>query len=177
MQRIRWALSHLGVVSGLVLIAGSLLLASMNVQRSGQLVGTPKTGDHPAQPATFDQPGHQHHPPNSVVGRDTPDLIPDALATGLLLRAVSDAKRRDGTSGTNTLERYVKHIEKSTGHTFNPLDRQSIFEFAANDLRGRRASDADGLWRQLLTRVNPEARRALVQFRDVNVKRNTKLLR
>lgn len=164
-------------MSGLVF---SLAAAVLVARSAGLTAQAEKLGDRPARPAPFAQVGHIHHSPNSVDGSQTPDLIPTRVATNLLLRSLSTAKRADDGDGRHRIAQFVEHIERKSGYQFNPFDRKTILAWAAGDVLQRgpvRRDAAETSWNEMLSRVNPDARKALRSFLDNNVKRHTKLLR
>lgn len=141
-------------------------------------------GDHPAAPAPFGTEGHLHHPPGSIVGEATPDLIPTDKAVGLFMRMLSTLKAKDQAAAASPtggvqpmLDKFIQRIEKATNHRFNVFDRANIEQFASLDVKGRRAERPEQAWDGLKSRVSPLARRALERFLNENVKRQTKVLR
>ena len=168
------------VGAAMALLTVSLIPAQPSARRNTISAVRTELGDHPAAPTPFEMVSHVHHPPNSLVGETTPDLIPTEIASGLLMRMLGTLKARDmGQPGgaRPALGKFIHRIEKATNHQFNDFDRASIELFASVDLKGSRPKRRAEAWDELKHRVSPSARRALERFLQENVKRQTKVLR
>lgn len=140
-------------------------------------------GDRSARPQPFDLPGHEHHPANSIIGNETPHLVPTDVAVSLLLRTLGDADRRDRSDPLNRVGKFIRHIEKASGHAFSAPERRLIVEaarsIAATDKPNGFAhrAVAQTTWSSLLAAVSPPSRASLGTFVELNVKHHTKILR
>jgi hypothetical protein len=75
-----------------------------------------------AQTRAFGRANHVHHPPGTIVGSDTPDLIPDHVAIGLMLRAIAGMARQNGGS----LKAYFSNFETTSGTKVSDEERRTI---------------------------------------------------
>lgn len=175
------------LVMGLVLstlMVGSLVSmgAAGPLSKRGEKV---RIGAHVAAPPLPHSAKHEHQRPGSVIGADTPQLIPDDVAIGLLFRTIAHLSQQSGQKG-EALQRFVSHIERTSDIRFTEQERLALLA-AANQyaeqtaqpdaFRSLRASAAIGGWDALQVSVSPAVSKGLRRFLDLNVKHNIKILK
>ena len=136
-----------------------------------------------------DDPRHVHHPPGSIVGKDTPHLIPADLAQRLMFTAIAGMARGQ----SRALGFYFASIENETGFNLSDSDRQHIVAAAreyvsqtaatgpnSNSLGqtdAGRAAIAAKVWSELAAALSSDGLRAIHQNVEGRVKRNIVILK
>jgi hypothetical protein len=138
---------------------------------------------------------HIHHPPGSILGSQTPELIPTEGAIEQLLRAV--ATLNANSDGGKLLSSYLSLMDQVDGPSLTEGDRSLLGDSALSYMsRTRLTPSAEGpatiskadfaakrlelaalTWSQLESQLSENGRLALQQFIELRVKPNMTILR
>ena len=157
-----------------LLACASAGLSSSSATRASSV----QEGPRPASPPPFLEPGHVHAKQGSIIGKETPHLIPTDVAAGLMLRAISLAHRNGGDD--SLLDTYFANIERASGSKLLARDRAMLLAAAewysnstlndANRSNTVRQAAAQSAWRQLTVDLPFDKVAALDRFVEQHVK-------
>jgi hypothetical protein len=172
------------MVAFIVLVVGSAV----------SLGRTPIPGSEPDQKFHGSEP-HQksdfHHAPGSIIGKETPHLIPDEVAIGLLFRGIADLNDRGLVSV------YLDHIERITNQSLEASDREAILSAAKTYREQTRTIGLEGAttgvppaeypqqsiksakeqWLELSTSMTPHGKALLQRYVEGHHKTTMKVLK
>jgi hypothetical protein len=140
-------------------------------------------------------PGHLHHRPGSIIGKETPEAIPDDVAYHMMMRLMGGLE--DAPDGAARVKSYIEWVERHSKQRFEKADavvlqliarshRAQLNDTERNVKSGQISTNAAKAARQHMVRdsvarlsseLTPHGQAVLEHFVQLGVKPRMKVLR